>query len=354
MVTGAKMNRVAVFSSLLIAPYLLFGCTKPGKTTAIGSGVGGAMGAGLGAIIGNQSGNAGAGVAIGAVAGAATGSLIGNALQAQDEKARSQDEAIKRQEKTLQAQRNELAELRALKSDSAPYPSSSDISPRYRYRSSSIDESSPEVARRIAELQRRGPNPKGHSTSSAWIPEPKTARASSIKPPAREPLARYDVRSEISSQKPPAKTTYVAKSDVSRASSDIASRKAASIQNSVPLIKETLPKPGAIQEASLDTTETTAALAAPSSSSSECKEAMSEKELASQAPDNSDKLFHLRRALRLCPNNAVLHYELGNVYRLMERTTNAEEEFKQALSIDPNLAPAKKAMADMLKNETKF
>jgi Tfp pilus assembly protein PilF len=38
----------------------------------------------------------------------------------------------------------------------------------------------------------------------------------------------------------------------------------------------------------------------------------------------------------------------------MERTTNAEEEFKQALSIDPNLAPAKKAMADMLKNETKF
>jgi Flp pilus assembly protein TadD len=162
------------------------------------------------------------------------------------------------------------------------------------------------------------------------------------------------VRSEISSEKPPTKTTQVAKADVSRATSDSASQKAASIQNSVPLIKETLPKPAAIQEASLETSDSTAALAAPSASSSECKEAISEKELASQAPDNSDKLFHLRRALRLCPNNAVLHYELGNVYRLMERTTNAEEEFKQALSIDPNLAPAKNAMADMLKNETKF
>ncbi|MEY4701643.1 MAG: Glycine zipper [Pseudomonadota bacterium] len=348
------MNRVAVFSSLLIAPCLLLGCTKPGKTTAIGSGVGGAMGAGLGAIIGNQTGSAGGGVAIGAVAGAATGALIGNALQAQDEKSRSQDEAIKRQEKTLQAQRNELAELRALKSDSASYPSSSDIGPRYRYRSSSIDENSPEVARRIAELQRRGPNPKGQSTSTAWMPEPKPARASLPKTSAREPLARYDVRSEISSQKLPAKTTHVAKSDVSRATSEGASQKAASIQNSVPLIKETLPKPRSIQETNLETRETAAALAAPSSSSSECKEAMSEKELASQAPDNSDKLFHLRRALRLCPNNAVLHYELGNVYRLMERTTNAEEEFKQALSIDPNLVPAKNAMADMLKNETKF
>lgn len=348
------MNRVAVFSSLLIAPCLLLGCTKPGKTTAIGSGVGGAMGAGLGAIVGNQTGNAGSGVAIGAVAGAATGSLIGNALQAQDEKSRSQDEAIKRQEKTIQAQRNELAELRALKSDSTAYASSSDMSPRYRYRATSLDENSPEVARRIAELQKRGPNPKGHSASPAWAPEHRATRTSNAKTSARESLARYDVRSEISDQKPPAKVTTIAKAETSRSTSDNASRKAASIQSSVPLIKETLPKRGAIEESNLDTTMSTASLSAPSASSNECREAMSEKELASQAPDNSDKLFHLRRALRLCPNNAVLHYELGNVYRLMERPTNAEDEFKQALSIDPNLSPAKSALADMLKNETKF
>jgi Flp pilus assembly protein TadD len=158
----------------------------------------------------------------------------------------------------------------------------------------------------------------------------------------------------MSSQKSPTKVTKTTKTDSSRATSDSATQKAASIQNSVPLIKETLPKSATIREASLETSESTAALAAPSASSSECKEAMSEKELASQAPDNSDKLFHLRRALRLCPNNAVLHYELGNVYRLMERSSNAEEEFKQALSIDPSLAPAKNALADMLKNETKF
>jgi Tfp pilus assembly protein PilF len=38
----------------------------------------------------------------------------------------------------------------------------------------------------------------------------------------------------------------------------------------------------------------------------------------------------------------------------MERTSNAEEEYKQALSIDPSMAAAKNALADLLKNETKF
>jgi len=312
------------------------------------------MGAGLGAIIGNQTGSAGGGVAIGAVAGAATGALIGNALQAQDEKARSQDEAIKRQEKTLQAQRNELAELRALKSDSVTYPSSSDISPRYRYRSTSLDENSPEVARRIAELQRRGPNPKGTTSSTAWMPTPKTHSPSVKSSPSRESLARFDVRSEMSSQRTTTKTATPVKREAILPASDSTPSKATSIQNSVPLIKETLPKRGAIQENDLESAPSAASLAAPAASSSECKEALSEKELASQAPDNSDKLFHLRRALRLCPNNALLHYELGNVYRNMERTSDAEEEFKQALSIEPNLAPAKSALGEMLKSETKF
>lgn len=312
------------------------------------------MGAGLGAIIGNQTGSAGGGVAIGAVAGAATGALIGNALQAQDEKSRSQSEAIKRQEKTIQAQQNELAELRALKSDSVAYPSSAEISPRYRYRPTSLDENSPEVARRIAELQRRGPQPKGHSSVETWRPSPKPSTSSPSKQSGHEALARYDVRSEISAPGTPNKTTRPTTTDASSSAIVKTSNKAASIQNSVPLIKETLPTGRSIAETDLGSSSTAASLVAPSPSSSECKEAMSEKELASQAPDNSDKLFHLRRALRLCPNNALLHYELGNVYRLMERTANAEEEFKQALSLEPNLAPAKNAMADMLKSETKF
>ncbi len=349
------MSRVTFFAIAFAVSSLVSGCTKPGKPTAVGSGVGGAVGAGLGAIIGNQTGSTGGGVAIGAVAGAATGALIGNALQAQDERSRTQAEAIQRQEKTIAAQRNELAELRALKSDSVSYPSSADSSARYRYRSTSLDENSPAVARQIAELQRRGPNPKGQSGSTSWSPSPKPNRAASPASAAHESLARFDVRSERSSPGNTGKATRPSKVDVSTSLPSKAPEKAASIQNSVPLIKETLPKTGSIQETDLESTKSVSALTSPPSpSSTECKEAMSEKELASQAPDNSDKLFHLRRALRLCPNSALLHYELGNVYRLMERSSNAEEEFKQAISIDPNLAPAKNALADMLKSETKF
>jgi Flp pilus assembly protein TadD len=88
--------------------------------------------------------------------------------------------------------------------------------------------------------------------------------------------------------------------------------------------------------------------------SSECKEALAERDKAAEAADNSDKLFHLRRALRLCPNSAPLHYELGRVYSSMDRGSDAEGEFKQALSIDPSLVAAKKALSEMLKEEVQF
>jgi Flp pilus assembly protein TadD len=133
----------------------------------------------------------------------------------------------------------------------------------------------------------------------------------------------------------------------------------------VPLSKERLPdpEPATKQAVAKETApESSAAVeaesepkkAVPAANSPECKEALNEKELALASTENSDKLFHLRRALRLCPTNAALHYELGNTYAAMERTSNAEEEYKQALSIDPSMAAAKNALADLLKNETKF
>jgi Flp pilus assembly protein TadD len=98
----------------------------------------------------------------------------------------------------------------------------------------------------------------------------------------------------------------------------------------------------------------TAKIAAPVVQTSECKEALAERDLALEAPENSDKLFHLRRALRLCPNNAALHHELGKVYGAMERREDAESEFKQALSIDPSLSAAKNELSNLLKNEVQF
>lgn len=344
-------------SSLLLAvaiSSILCGCTRPRQTTAIGSGVGGAIGAGLGAIVGNQSGNAGSGVAIGAAAGAATGALIGNALQAQEERTASTEEALKRQERAIQAQKNEIAELRAIRSDTgSSYDTyQSTTSPRYRYRQPSVDAESPEVARQRARLQQRGPRPSGSSgVSSDYSYQPTPIR----RPVEHEAkaLARYDVRSELH-EKPTPRTPTSPRVQAATPPKPPPAKKA-----SIPEpIKVEAPKRSAdaISESDLPVAgHSEAKVAAPvAATSSECKEAQAERDRASEAADNSDKLFHLRRALRLCPNSAPLHYELGKVYSSMERVSDAEGEFKQALSIDPSLVAAKKAMGEMLKEEVQF
>jgi tetratricopeptide (TPR) repeat protein len=105
-----------------------------------------------------------------------------------------------------------------------------------------------------------------------------------------------------------------------------------------------------IKESDIPTTK----MAAPAVQTSECKEALAERDLAVDAPENSDKLFHLRRALRLCPNNAALHHELGKVYLAMDRREDAESEFKQAIKADPSLSAAKNELSSLLKEEVQF
>lgn len=344
----------------------LAGCTRPKQTTAIGSGVGGAIGAGLGAIVGNQSGNAGSGVAIGAAAGAATGALIGNALQAQEEKNASTQEALKRQDRTILAQKNEIAELRAMQSDtSVSYSSYDGATPRYRYRQPSTAADSPEVARQRAKLQQRGPRPAGSSSPDTYYEPslraprfaPKTAitvkDGGEYSAGSHKPLARYDVRSELTDKTSPSSTTP------SQTASSASSKKM--IAKAPPPIRDagsasTTTSSKSIAESDLPIADTTTTkLSEPASANSrECKEAFGERDLANEASDSSDKLYHLRRALRLCPGSAPLHYELGKVYGSMERVADAEAEYKQALSIDPKFSAATKAMGELLKNETQY
>ncbi len=401
---GVTSKTVAI--GLVLAVISATGCTKPRQTTAVGSGVGGAIGAGLGAIVGNQTGNAGSGLAIGAGAGAAVGALVGNALQAQEERNKTQDEAIKRQERVIQAQKSEINELRSVRGDdSYSYNSASPSTPRYRYRGTTTNPESPEVARQRARLQQRGPRPT-HATSSpvysssyysssyqeppvqkrvpapsasipsASIPSAQPVRrvaSRDLQPPApalpavtadsTKPLARYDVRSDLSpvaaaASQPtsrrdtPAAVITEAKQPVVPAPSTLP--KASPAKNG--------PQSGGISESDIPApskpADTTARAVAPASSSQpqskECKEALAERDLAMEAAENSDKLFHLRRALRLCPQSAPLHHELGKVYASMQRTRDAEEEFKEALSIDPSMSAAKRELGALLKDEVQF
>lgn len=293
--------RIVCISTIMLVAAL--GCTKPKETTAVSAATGGAIGAGLGAIIGNQTGDAGSGLAIGAVAGAATGALIGNALQAQQESVRSQDEAIERQERMIAAQRTEITELRNLNPDV--------------------------VEKKRLALQKRGPSPYATRSTNTNAPG-SLARNSS------DPLARLDMRSQSLSERSLAtqsvKTAPVLASDK---------------QNRRTITQTESAK-------TIDEGSNAKRVSMKSETSDSCGEAEKDRTAAQNAMDSSDKLFHLRRALRLCPNNARMHHELGRVYMSMDRKNDAEHEFKQALNLDPSYAPAKQSLDLVTSENIKF
>lgn len=308
-----------------VATLALAGCTKPKQTTAVGSVAGGAIGAGLGAIVGNQTGNAGSGVAIGAVAGAATGALIGNALQAQQEKADSQRETLQRQEQSIRAQRSEIEELRRMQSDTG-YSSA---------RTQNVNAYLVEQKR--LQLQKRGPAPRGQIGASSYTPPPLSARAS-------EPLARYDTKPTTPTTTAPLVVKSSAPVGRGIEEKDLAS--AASIKTQV------APVEAAPVEAVKE--PTTAKLVESTQATGGCAEGKEARDAAAAASDDSDKLFHLRKALRLCPHSAETHYELGKAYLHMSRAADANYEFKQSLSIDPSFKPAQESLKDVDQGGAKY
>ncbi len=317
-----------------VATLALTGCTKPKQTTAVGSVAGGAIGAGLGAIVGNQTGNAGSGVAIGAVAGAATGALIGNALQAQQEKGDSQRETLQRQEQSIRAQRSEIEELRRMQSDTG-YSSA---------RTQNVNAYLVEQKR--LQLQKRGPAPRGQTETSPYPPPPLSVRAS-------EPLARYDTKPTTPTTTATTTAPLVVKSSAPVGKGieekDLAS--AASMKTQAEPV-EAAPVEAAPVEAVKE--PTTAKVVESTQAIGGCAEGKEARDAAAAASDDSDKLFHLRKALRLCPQSAETHYELGKAYLHMSRAADANYEFKQALSIDPSFKPAQESLKEVDKGGTKY
>jgi predicted Zn-dependent protease len=82
----------------------------------------------------------------------------------------------------------------------------------------------------------------------------------------------------------------------------------------------------------------------------QCSDAAEEVTRAGAATDPADKLFHLRRALRLCPDNADYHNRLGEIYLGLGRSTDAEYEFREALRLDPGLSSATTNLKTLGKN----
>lgn len=308
--SSPKAALIAIILSLSISA-----CTKPRQTTAIGAAAGTAIGAGLGAIIGNQTGNAGSGVAIGAVAGAATGSLVGNALQAQKEALDSADEAISRQDQAIRAQRSEIEELRRMQSDN----SSGQAGTVNAYL----------VEQKRMQLQKRGPAPRGQQSVARYAPPPLPSKGS-------EPLARYS-----------AKTPPVAPRTAPPPQPKI--ENSASVPSKQDSIKEVDLASAASAQAPAPASqqESTAKASIQSGPDGSCAESNKVREAAAAAADDSEKLFHLRKALRLCPTSADTHYEMGKTYLNMDRAADANYEFKQALSINPGHKEARQSLEEL-------
>lgn len=284
-----KLLACAFASSVLL---VCQGCTEPGETTAIGAATGGVLGAGLGAIVGNQTGDPGTGLVIGGLAGAGAGAAVGNALEAQDQRMRSQDEVLTRQEKTIQAQNAEINELRSM--------SSEDTRGRYAASSAKGRTDQSNVSSRDLIAPKSGARPYGESASS----DRRAAAPSFGHEETREEVAAIGISSGGVS------------------SGGTAARMSNTVQQTGQQVERQPAQQGA---ASLNS----------AGSSVECQVAQQEHSKAARLSDNADRLFHIRRALRLCPNNADFHNSLGEVYLALNRQSDAEFEFKEALKLEP-------------------
>jgi tetratricopeptide (TPR) repeat protein len=297
---------------------------------------------------------------IGAVAGAGTGAAIGNSLDAQDQRMRTQDEALARQRELITAQRSEIDELKRNDTQEfTPPPPASEGAAPAALRERSLENGAAGTVNTAAS----GTGASGGADMSRSLEyELEKARAADQHAALREDTsaAPSAARSRKTARHTaPAAIEAPKKSVAARIEPDIAPPSEKQVS------ERTLVGQGADQ-AKPESDDTTAADsvspaawgdtgpgasgstpaaysrgAVENTGSDDCKKAQKEVSQGDSAADASDKLFHLRRALRLCPDNASYHNKLGEVYRSLNRTADAQFEFREALNIDPAFQAAR-------------
>jgi osmotically inducible lipoprotein OsmB len=341
--------RVRYFAaSLFLSSCLtLSACTEPGETTGVAAATGGVIGAGLGAIVGSQTGSAGAGLVIGAAAGSASGALIGNALEAQEQGIRAQDEAIERQERTIAAQRVELEELRRMNQDS----------PKARLKSNleynaDIDRQSANnraINDRSVKDKIVNDKPVAISRNMQKSPQERDLTVPTVKT-SKSLVESKNIESKSGSYSESLYGSYSGRNDFrsDKLHNSGAKTKVEDIRESDEVGAETV-EPQRIEEAEInDVAENKANRSVKNSNvSTECRQAQDEVNKAKSSNEAADRLFHYRRAIRLCPTDADLHNGLGEVYVKLKRQDDARFEFKEALTINSEHELAKKNLESL-------
>ncbi len=319
--------RVISGSLIVVLSIGLSACTEPGETTEMAAATGGAIGAGLGAIIGSQTGSTGGGLVLGALAGGATGGAIGNALEAQEKTIRTQDEAIEKQDRTIAAQRTELEELRRMNQETPGTRLDREVQQNVYAPHASFGGIQPRSASPITDSRYTGAqsSPNLATTSPSALNPSAPMRESTLV----DRSAEYQGRS------------------LNNQGEDVRPNTAAPIvnaapQNSNPIAQmgsSTAPRSAALG-ASTGAVPARMNATAAKQNTPECIQAEGEIGKANGSNELADKLFHYRRALRLCPDNPTYHNGLGEIYLALNRKADAEFEFHEALNVDSNYIPA--------------
>ena len=328
----------------------LSACTQAGEMTEIGAATGGVVGAGLGAIVGSQTGSAGAGLAIGAVAGAGAGAAVGNVLEAQDQAIRQQDEAIERQEQVIRAQRGEIDELRKLGQDSVRFRSK----PGYRADTTALKPGQPRANLNTSGAHRNALQAVTASrVSSNSLHVANSARPATIEAPRNSqpgsstfvgraaPAAARQVEVKKKELIPEISAKPAQSSDVT----GIASLEESGAPEIA--VKDSLNEDIAIENNNQQESVARVAPVKPEANSADCLSAEGEFQQATAKNETPDKLFHLRRALRLCPDEPRFHSSLGDVYQVLGRQSDAQFEYQEALKLSPGNPEVKEKLGSL-------
>lgn len=331
-----QLSKISIISLSLI----ISACTQPGEKTAIGAATGGAIGAGLGAIVGNQAGSTGGGLAIGAVAGASTGAYIANAMEAQDKGIREQDEAIERQEQTIKAQRAQIEELR--RGTDSKFATGDKFASSGSFATKGIDTS--KAAPGDLYLSPTGGSPSGYSAVTARSKYEPQGAISGSSPRASSNLNDTAISPvvEEKSIKPALEAPSLSEAPVvdSEPKPLLETDLVTSAPAAEPVIAAANNSEG-ISNSELKPLNSEPAALSQNSNSQECKDSDAEVKKADQATDAGDKLFHYRRALRLCPRDSKIHAAIGDLYLTLGRKDDAVFEYEEGLKVDPSSASLK-------------
>lgn len=321
--------------------------------TAFGALAGSAVGASLGLILGSTGGNAGEGFAVGALGGAALGAAVGHQMDKGDNKGIEEEDAVDRSLKKAANNQSSSNTKQARNKSKTKYNISSKNSSSATKKTSIASKSKKSNEEKLAKSE-TGKTSRARMTSQKAEQKPASkieipasvTKTESVKVESAIEEKVNESQEVLSSNAEVAKTNEVVEQSVVQAVSDSGLPPAAKnveqsdgvrINNSASETLETSQISGAEDK----TVESKRA----ASLDPACAEAASEAKRANSAGSEADKLFYLRRALRLCPSQASYHIAAGRVYANIGRSRDAKISFQKALELDPENQEAQQELS---------